>query len=213
MRNIFILKSHRVNKWTIWAAFALSGCLISVLIILVNPSARTGPFGIGLPAKMEKFYIEQIPLAIDYPESWVPFETPGGNHGDLEVVATISVPGRSYPQVFFMVKQFPDGTLEQVAKWGEQRVYTKIFKAQGYDFVQMDFGETYTSDGDKYLYRDYLWKQKSIIKEYTIHCLDNYFIIDDQGIIIRTCSEDEDWSVVQPVFNDMMQSLKFGAGS
>lgn len=158
---------------------------------------------------MISFQASNLPFVIDYPESWIAVETPGGNRGDAEIVATISIPGRPLPFISIASQRFVNGTIEQVVDWGTQRAKTIVVRNKGSDFTEINTGEIYTSTGMRGQYRIYSWKVHTIIKEYIYQCEDNYFIQKNTGLAIRQCSEQKDWATVQKVFQDMVKSFNY----
>jgi hypothetical protein len=192
------VKDRAVKLVSIFLVLAL---IITVAILIAVPSVRTGPLGIGLPAPMENFQGKLFPFSIDYPRSWVAGETPGGNRGDEEVVATILVPGRSFPHVYIVTKRFSKEDLEQVVNWGETR-------AKRYDdFQQIELGE-FSNLRYQGQYRKYLRVIKSLNKTHFILCNDYYFLLEDNtGIILTFCADQSDWPQVGSVFQEMVESF------
>lgn len=50
----------------------------TIIVLVLNPAARKGPFGFGLPAPMTTFKPKDNSYSILYPENWVARETPQG---------------------------------------------------------------------------------------------------------------------------------------
>lgn len=198
---------HNINRWPIFAVIILSLCLLEIFILLIRPASRIGPFGI--PAKMVPFQSDQLPFIIDYPESWQAVSTPGGNHGDLETVARISVPTTSVAYTSIASKKFSPTTLERVVEWGAQRAQTMVQQQKGYEFSEIRSGEINTLKGMKGQYRTYSWKSRTILGEYIYQCMDSYFIHENTGFAIRQCAEQKNWEILQPMYQDMINSFHY----
>jgi hypothetical protein len=173
---------------------------MSLVLMVIIPSSRTGPFGIGLPASTRIFNSKESKFSIMYPRSWVPFDLPQGNHGDQEVTTSILVPGRSFPQVFVAKKNFITEDNRQVAMWGE----TRKMPLMDYKILSMDNIRTASFDG---LLRKYSYKNSSLFKELNIICYDFYVMDKLEGYALSFCSEEKDWPLTEPVFIQMIQSF------
>lgn len=122
--------------WIGFLIFLIISCIWETVLFMTQPESRTGPLGIGLPAKMKAFESKTFGLSIQYPESWVAFEMTGGNHGDREVIVAISAPGRSFPNVRISEHELKNGDLDQVRQWG----LTKIDNIKGLQAKDIKIG-------------------------------------------------------------------------
>lgn len=178
--------------------------LISILALAFNPNKRTGPFGIGLPAPMKTFQGKQFNFSVNYPQSWVPFETTKGSHGDSDVIATVNVPGRSWPSVNIRMKHYSSNDDELVADDGEKR----INEIPAFTQSKMS---TFTTAYFSGLTRDYSVKFNSLLNTgIIVMCRDYYLIKDGSGYTLTFCSDQDNWSDVETVFVEMMSSFKLG---
>jgi hypothetical protein len=176
--------------------------LISILGLAFNPSKRTGPFGIGLPAPMKSFQGKKFNFSIIYPQSWVLFETTEGSHLDSDVIATINVPGRSWPSVNIRMKHYSSNNDEVVADDGEKRIKEIPASTQS----KLSTFKTASYSG---LSRDYSIKFDSLLRTgIVVMCRDYYLIEDGSGYTLTYCSEQDNWFSVEPVFVEMMSSFK-----
>jgi hypothetical protein len=192
------------TKFVIFAV-ALLLLLINALVILLNLSARTGPFGIGLPAPMANFMGEHIHISINYPDSWVAGETPQGiRGGDDEVVAGFFVPWHSFPHVIIASKTFPQDEIDQVLSWGETRAKRKYP-----NYTQLDLNTFSTKYNDGW-YREYSGTSDSLIFGLdVILCRDYYLLNKSIGYVFTFCSTEKDWPRVEKVAEEMIDSLSF----
>jgi len=176
--------------------------LASAILLIIWPKARTGPLGIGLPAKMKVFTSKTFGISIQYPESWVAFETPTGNHDDREVIAWISVPGRTWPFLSVAKHDFEDGDLDQVIQWGLKR----IDRAGGTQSSGISSIKTSTLSGkySNYSYESFsnLFGKRSII------CQSFFFLENRKGYMISFCAESDIWKELIDTEKAMIDSLK-----
>lgn len=195
------LKSHtKVAIFTV----SLLLLLVSALLILLNPSMRTGPFGIGLPAPMTKFKGEYINISMNYPNSWVANETPQGDHGDDEILAGFFVPGRGFPHVLIASREFSENKIDQVVLWGEKRARIKYP-----NYTQLELN-TFSAKHNDGWYRKYSGLSESLIfGSSVVICCDYYLLSDTIGYSISFCSMKEDWPQVEKIAQEMMDSLLF----
>jgi hypothetical protein len=195
------LKPEKLRKTrTIILLLLLALCLLPLLQILLFPSRRTGPFGIGLPSPMEQYSNQESGFSIVYPKSWVFNETPDGAHGDNEVIAVILVPGRSFPQVLIAHKSFPDKDLNQVAQWGQSRAKDKC------ECILNPLGKLETSNF-RGIAQEYSWQVRTMISTTTIFCQDLYVLYNTDGYALSFCASQSYWPRVADVFNEMMNSF------
>jgi hypothetical protein len=154
-----------------------------------------GLFGIGLPSPMETFVGRYHPISIEHPASWVALETPQGNHGDLENIAVISVPGRSLPSVIIAVRPFPGGSIENVIDWGADRASQR----QGYQLISLV---------EHSALHNYYWVVNSLIYGTEIaRCMDWHILKNNTGYVLSFCANQDHWLTVEPVFHEMIQSF------
>lgn len=175
--------------------------LFSIYRLIAVPGNRTGYFGIGLPSRMINYDGKQSSFSISYPESWVVSETPNGNHRDQDIIATILVPGRSWPKIVIEKVVLPQGGLEELAKYEEN----KINKEKTISHMTMDRFKTSHLDG---LIRDYSWQTSSWLLGSTfIRCEDFYAIQNNYGYTISFCAEEGQWAEVENSFNEIIESF------
>lgn len=141
-------------------------CVISMI---VEPSNRIGPFGLGIPSTMREYILEQQQLAVYFPHGWNILLTPQGNHGDTEVIAIIVVPWHSLPNVKIMNKPFNISDVSLVADWGETRLQSD-FSYQSASLTS--YNSVYFSG----LLREYTITRKLLFFVEEIHCLDLYIL-------------------------------------
>ena len=148
---------------------------------------------------------KQSSFSLSYPESWIVSETPNGNHGDQDVIATILVPGRSWPKIVIEKVVLPQGGLEGLAKYEED----KIHKEQIISQMTMDRFKTPNLDG---LMRDYMWQTSSWwFRSIIIRCEDYYTIQDNYGYTLSFCAEKVQWAEVEKTFNEIIESFSVKA--
>lgn len=176
-------------------------CLLSIYQIFINPKNRTGFLGIGLPAQMAYYKGEHSSFSVSYPESWVITETPNGNHGDKDVIATILVPGRSWPQIKIERITLSGGDVEELATYEEN----KVSKEKTISQTTMDRFNTTDIDG---LVFDYSWQTSSLFfGSVSIRCKDYYTIQESYGYTLSFCAEIGQWSEVENTYNQIIESF------
>lgn len=176
--------------------------LASIAVSFILPEWFPGPFSIGLPSETETLVGHYNAFSISYPRSWVGGETPTGNHGDMEVIAGVGVPRRSWPNAYIALHAFPGGTLPQVAAWGESR-------AKNYGGYVSKSLNAFSSPHFDGLLRTYSWKSPvTIISASTaIQCEDWYVLRGTSGYDLSLCVEQSDWPTVEPVFQKVILSF------
>ena len=175
----------------------------SLLILLLFPSMRRGPIGVGLPSDMSVLTGEHVNFSILYPANWSAAELANGNRGDSEVFAVIINPGWWMPSVWFARHDFQSDDLDQVAEWGEIRARKEH---SGYESRPIESITTAQFDG---LLRPYTWTSESpLLGKVKILCEDLYVTKEGVGYAISFCAEEEDWNTVEHVFDEMMGSLR-----
>ena len=159
------------------------GLLVSILRFILVPGVRTGPFGFGIPAQMTTYEGKLFPFSFQYPESWVVSETPEGNHGDLDIITTILVPGRSWPKVVIEKIDLTHEDVEGPANYEEG----KIKKGKNIVQITLDQFKTTNLNG---LIREYTWRTNSwIIENLVVRCNDYYVKQNSLGYTISFCAE------------------------
>jgi hypothetical protein len=195
------LKSENMPKARMIALLILLAfCLLPAVQILLFPSKRTGPFGIGLPSPMVQYSSQKGDFSIKYPKSWGLEETPDGAHGDSEIVAVILVPGRSFPQVYIAHKLFPDKDMNKVTLWGQSRAKDRCKCAQN----SAVYSDTLYFHG---ITQEYSWINKTIFASITISCRDWYVLYNTDGYALSFCAYQSHWPQVDSVFREMMNSF------
>jgi len=199
-----------MKYWEIFKQWTLSKKIMAILVfiflctpvqLIIFPSKRTGPFGIGLPSSMKTFMGKNVNFSIDYPSSWGAHELPQGSHGDNEVFALIINSGNTMPSVWFAKRNFQDGDINQISKWGESRI---LNDRSMYESISLSNVHTAKFDG---LVRQYSWKEETFLGTIYIECEDLYVLENEIGYAISFCSKDKDWKETEPVFQQMIDSF------
>jgi hypothetical protein len=174
--------------------------LISILIFLIFPSKRTGPLGIGLPSPMENYVSKKGQFEIEHPISWIVSETPNGSHGDLDIIAEITVPGRSFPHVTISMHSFRAGDISNVVDWGISRAENK----DSYKLMSLEAFNSEKYDGFLHVYN---WASETILGSDEIDCKDWYIIKGEIGYSLSFCSQPQQKGLVEEVFQVMIKSF------
>jgi hypothetical protein len=174
--------------------------LISTLIFLIFPSKRTGPLGFGLPSPIEEFISENEQFRIDHPHSWIVSETANGSHGDAEIIAEITVPGRSFPHVTISSHQFSDANISKVVEWGKSR-------AQNRNNYAMESLKTKNSENLNGFLHEYTWTSETLFGTVELYCKDLYTLIRDKGYALTFCMYSQDNQLVEDVIEEMISSF------
>jgi hypothetical protein len=187
--------------WYIFGILIMVITLISIIRPLFLPSLRFGPFGIGLPAPLKTYTGKYFSFSIKYPSNWIIFETPNGNHGDHEVIATVQVPGRSWPFLAIASRRFIDGNINQVSNWGYQRINNLT------DLREVSLAPFTTTYYHGFV-RDYLWTDNDpLFGQINVESKDYYILDDNKGYILSFSSEQEKWGDVDAIFLEMVNSF------
>jgi len=190
-----LIKKYR----NIFLCFFVISMFISLYNIIFIPSKRIGLFGIGLPAPMENYKGKHTNFSIDFPESWVIYETPQGNHGDQDVIAGIGVPGRSFPHVFLYKRNFLKNDKSELLSWGESKV------KDDNKFIDLKPFNTTKYSGEM---REYTREDKSYFQTITFISCNDYLMFEKQiGYMISFCAESKQWTEVKNTFNLMIESF------
>lgn len=176
--------------------------LMGAILLITWPKTRIGPLGIGLPAKIKVFTSKTFGISIQYPESWVAFETPTGNHGDREVITWIGVPGRSWPFLSVAKYDLKDVNLDQVIQWGLER----IDRSGGTQSSGISSIETSTLSGK---YTNYSYESFSnLLGKKSIMCQVFFFLKSGKGYMISFCAESGSEKELIDTEKAMIDSLK-----
>jgi hypothetical protein len=162
---------------------------------------------------MQHFDMANIPFTIDYPDKWIAVNNIQGNHGDTEVIASVVLPGRSYPQMYIATRAFPDANFDEVIAWGEQRSRQKENLPSTDSFHDAELRKGLTQQGYAYVCKDISYREISLLKNYQIICREFIFLFNDQGLHVSACAEQKDWPVVEPIFIQMLDSLAWRNGA
>jgi hypothetical protein len=174
--------------------------LWSVAVFLLDPSARVGPLGLGLPARWTGLEVTVAGLCVSHPDSWVGFETPQGSHGDLAVVAAIGVPGRSWPAIKILAGGADGTSVSALVAWAGQRARQHA----GYSTLDTQQLVPPGWDGQT---SEYVFTASGLLGPTQIRCYDFSIMAATGGYVLTMCAETEDWQVVQPVFRDIIDTL------
>jgi hypothetical protein len=196
-KNILVHKKYKIILWTI-ILFLVGVSAFRLIIDIVSPR---GFFSIGLPASMKVYISENGLFSINYPESWTAGDTPHGDHGDIDIVAVIK-PFRTWPSLFVATKSFLGGDLTQVVDWGELRDQN----LNGYEQESIDRLVTPYVNG---VVRKYVWLSESVLfGEKLVQCIDYYIFEKESGYILKFCAEQSQWSKVEQLFQQMIDSFE-----
>ncbi len=175
-------------------------CMISFLVLFIDPSTRKGPLGFGPPAPMILFQMKDKSFTLLYPENWVAAETPQGNHGDIEIIAVIIVSGKQMANITIARKPFPTGNISNVVNWGQSRA------AMHTDHNILSFKPLSDNNLDG-LIQEYTWGSPSFNKNVTSHCQDVYIFHNADGYALSFCALQQDWPSLMNVYAQIRQSF------
>lgn len=170
-----------------------------VQIAFFPSSLPFGPVAIG---NMKKWENQTGKFSIDYPENWLAYELPQGNHGDKEVVAMIEPRGNYLPQLFVSQKFFSAPRIADVASWGEMRNQSR----GDCTTIKLEDISTPNITGQV---REYILMMDSSLGTAKWHCLDLYTLNNQLGYQFSFCVNEKDWAKMSPVFQQMIQSVAF----
>jgi hypothetical protein len=173
--------------------------LISIAILILNPTTRKGPLGFGSPAQMKTFQAVDGTFSLLYPSNWTVFDTPHGSRGDDEIVAVIIVAGHQLSNVTIARRTFVTNDINDVLKWGQDRAKSH----PEYESLSL---ESLKINKSIYFVQKYQWLSYGLFSD-VIHCEDEYFLVDQSGYDLSFCSKQSDWSMLEKVFHEMRISF------
>jgi hypothetical protein len=157
----------------------------------------------SLTSKLQTFKSQLGNFSISYPEVLQAADLPGGNHGDIEVITSISN-ARSSPDIKISRKLIESGALFDLWNWGQKRA------ASSGEFQDLGIKENTTSKnfGVSFEYR------KSFdfpLGKINYHCIDWYYMNDknNNGYDFAFCIDEKYWDQAKIVFQDMIESITF----
>jgi hypothetical protein len=168
------------------------------------PSWRPNFFGLGLPSPLVKYTSKTEQFSILYPNSWKLFETPQGDHGDMEAFVLINNPTPlSFARVLLARKPFPEASLEEVSNWGAERAQNPYWT----QFTVIS-EEEYKSIHYSGLLRTYSYHEKNLFSYESITKCEDYLIINNSiGYDIDACADQGNWNKLQEIFLQMIDSF------
>ncbi|MFN8458734.1 MAG: hypothetical protein U0401_29450 [Anaerolineae bacterium] len=161
------------------------------------------PFKLETPVTLETFHSQIKNISMSYPKGWSISNFDDGNHGDKEMIALIQPHYYGYPYITIAYTMMTDTSLEEVAKWGENRIkYTH---------------ETFTLDpidinGRPALLRAYSYTSTLpfINLQKRINCYHTYIVNDHDAYTIEMCVDVENYSKeLLSLFEQMIKSISF----
>jgi len=189
-----MLSSHKGVGWIL---------LILLLMVIVNSLVRfSKSFGSGLSDPMARHFSDIGEYSIKYPESWTANDLPNGNYGDIDIISIIK-PFRTWPSLFIAERVFPTGNIDQVVRWGVERVHDN----NGYFEETLEEFKLPEIQG---MTGEYIWmSEPSIFGTTLVHCIDYYILHFENGYIFSFCSDQSQWIDSRVVFQEMINSLRF----
>lgn len=137
-------------------------------------------------------------FSINYPPTWTGLELPNGNHGDLEVVAMLISPSNIFPGVLIARKEVLGLTVQDVAKWGENRITTK------YSQYQLDELQDLKLNEQTLLTRTYITDANTSL---TVKSKDVYIARGKDGIILTLRSKESEYEDAVKIFDAIVKSF------
>ena len=199
--NIIIEKLSSLKKYRIVLLLAGLMTVASTVVWSMNPASRKGPFGFGDPAPMVKHQMRDGSFSILYPENWSVFETPGGSHGDEEIVATVVVAGKFSGYVNIARQSFPQVAKDKYLEWGESRASEN----QNYKSVSVTELSNLNVSG---FVHEYVWSSPDFGgKMIGNRCQDIYTFTSDFAYDLSFCALEKDWLSLKEYFSDMQRSF------
>lgn len=175
--------------------------VISVVIQCVFFPTTT-PFGPVAVGKMQTWESQLGKFSIDYPDNWIARELPQGNHGDMEVIAVVLPRNNYLPQVYISQKDFSPPQISDIASWGDMRNQSR----GDYNSLKLENISTPNITGQV---REYVFTMDSLLGATKWHCLDLYTLNNKLGYQFSFCVDEKDWTKMNPVFQQMIQSVAF----
>ena len=201
------MSDRRLGIWLrgrnlVFILFLLLGIVfLSYQIVLKTPIWNPK----SVPSSLVNYMPTDKSFFINHPENWVAVELLHGDHGDLEVIAFIGLPGKSLPSTKIARKVFANQVfLEDVVQWGIDRaskcpVYipgtrTEINRS-GFNGVRIHYECTRKTN------------IFFIKKETKLKCFDDYILANSTGFDVTFCAERDQWVEVEELFEQMSDSF------
>lgn len=188
--NVLLIFTKKDTK-AILFIFVLSVCSCQLMNIFLEP------YKLDEPVAWETFQSEIKPISIIYPQDWLTFDLPQGNHGDKDVIAYMSPFKYEYPYVTILYREMRQPSLDDVAAWGERRITTPTYKSTSLGKINIR--------GLEALLRNFYYTNKPRMDYFCHHI---YLADKNDAYIIEMCVDEKNKSnQVQSIFKDMIQSI------
>jgi hypothetical protein len=199
------MSNTKKKSWlSIWnlliLGFFLFGISSIVYSIFLKPSRQSPNRS---PSPMINYVSKKDTFSIDHPESWPAFETPQGNHGDLDVIGIIYNPENTTTSLIIASRNFDQGGIENVVQWGLDRA------KRCQEFEQKD-QKSYNISGLEGVRSEYTCLKKTDFFSNTfgsVKCIDYYFIKGITGYALSSCALIDQWGEMGPIFDQMIRSF------
>ncbi len=156
---------------------------------------------VGLPAKMALFTSKAEHISILYPATWDAMDTPTGEKGDYEVIAVITNFVFS-PFIEISRLQLESKDIGSVVNWGRSRAENQ----SGYRKILI---QPYTTHNNSGVLLEYARNARNGWGEFTDHCIDWFISKADSGYDFSFCINQKNWKDGQPIFYQMIDSIRF----
>lgn len=141
-------------------------------------------------------------IEIRYLDTWILFQTPDGNHGDMETIAVATGINSSFPRMnVAMRKTNSDSSIDSLESWSLDRIKQK-------DIKFISDVTPYISSFFSGATRDYSYDTHNAIMPNITRCKDYYFLINSKEYIFSFCAKEDEWENYAPVFDTIMGSLR-----
>lgn len=189
----------------IWCGLpALCFVVLCVFLLAIRFSPPGGgPFPLRLSSEGSPFVSKRGGFSMRIPASWFAQDLPGPTAHDPDAIASIFIPGRSFPRVTVSQRKFLTANMADVLRWGEELILARRPKAV--------LEELQVSGEDHRASRSYQFASESVFGDTQIRCVDWYFMYDTTATRIMACSEEKEWSLVEDVFREMADSFELEA--
>jgi hypothetical protein len=191
------MSNTKKNIWlNVWSMLIFGIFLFGIFIFLFGDYFYPSKQSINrLPSPMVHFVSKKFNFSIDHPESWRAFETPQGNHGDLDVIGMVYVPRN--PTTFEIAsRNFDREGIDNVVQWGLDRA------KRCQEFKQID-RKSYHILGFEGVRSEYTCSKTLG----SVKCIDYYFIKGSTGYALSSCATKDQWDEVGPIFDQMIRSF------
>jgi hypothetical protein len=180
--------------------------VLNLFISIRNIVKATSPNGLGLSDELVPYESPSGKYSMPVSSKWTVFDLAQGDHGDHDVVTSISSPWSSI-RIMVARKLFNTNLINDVVLWGREKANKSklgYYETQSIPVSRNDNGLIIEYTKDIYTPVERLtWGSDNV------HCYDAYFLKADYGYRFSYCSVEKVWVNAKELFLNLINSLEF----